>query len=84
MAKINCCTELPPPSSKRKNSVRKCIFYFYDLFNEALTSPHYMASKDKMNDELEGAWKETVVTHLSVLSQHLVGETEENHGDAPG
>jgi hypothetical protein len=79
MAKINCCTELPPPSSKRKNSVGKCIFYFYGLFNEALTSPHYMASKDKMNEELEAG-----VTHLSVLLQHLLGETEENHGDAPG
>jgi hypothetical protein len=28
MEKINDCTDLPPPSSKRKNSVGKCIFYF--------------------------------------------------------
>jgi hypothetical protein len=75
--KIDGCTDLALPSSKRNNSVGKCIFYFCDLFDATLTSPHYMAAKDRMNHELEGAWKEAVVTHLSVPSQHLLGETEE-------
>jgi hypothetical protein len=33
-----------------------------------------------MNDELERAWKEAVVTHCKVLRQHFPGRTTENHG----
>jgi hypothetical protein len=32
-----------------------------------------------MNDELERIWKEAAVPSFKVLSQHLLGETEENH-----
>jgi hypothetical protein len=33
-----------------------------------------------VNDELEKAWKESVVAQSVVLSWHLHGQAEENHG----
>jgi hypothetical protein len=32
-----------------------------------------------MNNELERTWKEAVMTYLKIMSQHVSGETEENH-----
>jgi len=32
-----------------------------------------------VNDELEIIWKETVVAYLKVLSQFILGKTEEDH-----
>jgi hypothetical protein len=34
-----------------------------------------------MNNELEGMWKEVIVTQFEVLSQHFPGETEESYED---
>jgi hypothetical protein len=33
-----------------------------------------------LNNELERMWKEAVVAKCEVLSQHLPGVTDENHG----
>jgi len=32
-----------------------------------------------VSDELERIWKEAVVAHIKVLSQHLSGRSRENH-----
>jgi hypothetical protein len=32
-----------------------------------------------INNKLERTWKEAVIAQFKVLTQHLPGETEENH-----
>jgi hypothetical protein len=41
-----------------------------------------MVSTDLMmvDNELEGIWKENLMAYLKVLSRHVPGRTEENHG----
>jgi hypothetical protein len=39
----------------------------------------YAALRVRVNDELEIIWKETVVAYLKVLSQFILGKTEEDH-----
>jgi hypothetical protein len=37
------------------------LLHFYDLFNDAVSSLHYIKSNARMINELEIMWKEAVV-----------------------
>jgi hypothetical protein len=72
-----------PPRYLITSSLSIVFSLIYSLFNDAFSSSDYTASNETMivNKELERIWNEAIVAYFKVLSRHLPGGTEENHGN---
>jgi hypothetical protein len=69
-------------SVMRKQS--SSIYLFVAYLMMLLHSSDYIVSNDRLNNELEGKWKQAVMAEFMVPFWHLPVGTEENHQKPSG